>query len=299
MLTGHATGAFRAKLGAVGLWLAVAVAGWCLSGGKPAAAAERLLWHSDYSQARQEAIDGGKLLCLAFEDRQGSSPSDRMWSELAAHAKFEEFSSRHVFTRLSSDTKVRVNGQEISLLQHGAFREMHGKPGLAILDFSDPESPQFGHVVSVYPRYPVPQDHLQHLLSLPSGSLTQRTLILAVRMHPERPQSTAGDHHPLLASEAESHSLHQANITNQGHHNFDTRFHRINARLTGGLMVQEVVAESWPGQGLFDAAVECVGSWRQSGGHWSAVRSRHRLFGYDMKRGRNGVWYATGLFARP
>jgi hypothetical protein len=28
------------------------------------------------------------------------------------------------------------------------------------------------------------------------------------------------------------------------------------------------------------------------------VRSRQSFFGYDMKRGRNGVWYATGIFAR-
>jgi hypothetical protein len=26
------------------------------------------------------------------------------------------------------------------------------------------------------------------------------------------------------------------------------------------------------------------------------VRSRHPLFGYDIKRGRNGIWYATGIF---
>jgi hypothetical protein len=28
------------------------------------------------------------------------------------------------------------------------------------------------------------------------------------------------------------------------------------------------------------------------------VRSRHPLFGYDIKRGQNGIWYATGIFGR-
>jgi hypothetical protein len=49
--------------------------------------------------------------------------------------------------------------------------------------------------------------------------------------------------------------------------------------------------------GLVAAAIDCVHSWRQSSGHWSAVRSRHRFYGYDMKRGSNGIWYATGIFS--
>ncbi|HJT35965.1 MAG TPA: hypothetical protein VJ783_28310, partial [Pirellulales bacterium] len=39
-----------------------------------------------------------------------------------------------------------------------------------------------------------------------------------------------------------------------------------------------------------------VDSWRHSSGHWSAVYHRQPRFGYDMKRGVNGIWYATGLF---
>jgi hypothetical protein len=135
------------------------------------------------------------------------------------------------------------------------------------------------------------------LLHLPRGTLTQRTLIFAVRTHAESPASTQGDFSPILARETESHARHQASITLQGHHNWNTRFHAINAQLSGGLLAREVCAESWPGQNLFDAAAECVHSWRQSPGHWSAVSSRHPLFAYDMHRGANGVWYAAGIFA--
>jgi hypothetical protein len=59
-----------------------------------------------------------------------------------------------------------------------------------------------------------------------------------------------------------------------------------------------VVAESWPGQELVEACVDCVHSWRQSSGHWSAVQGRQRAFGYDIRRGFNGIWYATGIFGR-
>jgi hypothetical protein len=59
----------------------------------------------------------------------------------------------------------------------------------------------------------------------------------------------------------------------------------------------EVVAESWPDQNLIDSCIDCVDSWRHSPGHWRAVRGRHRLFGFDIRRGRNGIWYGTGIFA--
>jgi hypothetical protein len=72
------------------------------------------------------------------------------------------------------------------------------------------------------------------------------------------------------------------------------RFQRIVGRLRGGAP-REICAESWPGQNLIEAALECVHSWRTSSGHWSALRYRNRSFGFDMKRGNNGVWYATGI----
>ena len=60
----------------------------------------------------------------------------------------------------------------------------------------------------------------------------------------------------------------------------------------------EVVAESWPNQNLIDSCVDCVHSWRQSPGHWSAVQARQASYGYDIRRGGNGIWYATGIFAK-
>ena len=62
------------------------------------------------------------------------------------------------------------------------------------------------------------------------------------------------------------------------------------------MLSREVCAESWPGQRLVEAAEECVHSWRQSSGHWEAVSGQHVCFGYDMKLGASGVWYATGIF---
>jgi hypothetical protein len=87
-----------------------------------------------------------------------------------------------------------------------------------------------------------------------------------------------------------------ARIQLQGHHNWESRFHEISSRMGSGLSAREVVAESWGHEDLLDAAIECVHSWRQSPGHWNAVRAAHTYYGYDMKQGTNGKWYATGLF---
>jgi hypothetical protein len=49
---------------------------------------------------------------------------------------------------------------------------------------------------------------------------------------------------------------------------------------------------------MIDSCVDCVDSWRQSPGHWGAVRARQSRFGYDIRRGRNGIWYGTGILVR-
>ncbi|HEX4147830.1 MAG TPA: hypothetical protein VHY20_02540, partial [Pirellulales bacterium] len=115
-------------------------------------------------------------------------------------------------------------------------------------------------------------------------------------IHPEAPASTQGTDLPVLVAEAGSHSSYQASIRVQGHHFLDRRFHRLSGLLPRGLRPREVCAESWPNERLVDAAVDCVDCWRQSSGHWSAVRANHPHFGYDMQKGSNGIWYATGVF---
>ena len=138
------------------------------------------------------------------------------------------------------------------------------------------------------------------LMDLPPGSVTQRTMVFAVRIHPEKPASTLGEADPVLYDEAASHSQYQAQIRVQGHQQWESRFHRIISRLFGrgtpGTPC-EVVAESWPNENLVDSCVDCVASWRQSSGHWSAVRAQHASYGYDIQRGSNGIWYATGIFS--
>ena len=122
-------------------------------------------------------------------------------------------------------------------------------------------------------------------------------MIWAVRVHPENPASTLGQKNRILAAEAKSHSRYQARLRLQGHHRWENRFHRIRRLLGNQCTPIEVVAESWPEQNMIDSCIDCVASWRQSSGHWSAVKAQHALYGYDIRRGENGIWYGTGIFA--
>lgn len=270
---------------------------------EPAAADEpaTLTWYEEYLPAIFEARRNHKQLLIYFRKEGQHASQDSFENNTLVNQDIIEKLQDFVLVRLPVDATVTIKEEKITLLEHGAFADLHKRPGVAILDFTKREHAHWGHVVSVYPfksgRYLSPE-HLAIMVDLPPGTLTQRTLIFAVRIHPEAPQSTTGATHTVLMTAATNHSVHQASITLQGHHNWESRFHSINAKLNNGMTATEVCAESWPGEDLVDAAVECVHSWRQSSGHWRAVRSRHPLFGYDMKRGRNGIWYATGIFGR-
>jgi hypothetical protein len=283
-------------------WFAIVIMAAISVGTGSAAASQHefpIAWMDNYQQALEVAAERSQMALVWFYDPVASETNERFERDVLSQSLIADaIAERCVVAKLPLDAKSASEDIPLKLLDHPAFADMQHSPGLAMIDMTDSESPLFRQVVSVYPftRGTISAEKLAVLLALPRGTLTQRTLMFAVRTHREGPRSTEGEFSSLLARETESHASHQARINRQGHHNWETRFHAINARLPSGLLAREVCAESWPGQGLVEAAEECVHSWRQSPGHWEAVRTKHALFGYDMKRGSNGVWYAAGIF---
>jgi len=278
--------------------------------------ADAVPWRTDYRAALAEARQRRAMVLLWFIDPERPDENEALESKLFRHRDVSALLDRVVPVKLSEDAAISLQPaddprttttdhpqteiRQLRLLDHPAFEEMLGQTGVALIDLRDAASPHFHEVVSVLPfgdRRITPRQ-LAALLDLPDGSLTQRTLIWAVRTHPESPQSASCEASPLLMHEAASHAAYQASLGTGGHHQWDERFHRINQRLPDGLLAQEICAESWPGQPLVAAAEECVHSWRQSRGHWDAVRTLHPLFGYDMRRSAGGIWFAAGIFGR-
>lgn len=276
----------------------------CPSEGKPPTQEGEqtpLPWHEDYAGAMDRAATEKKMLLVYFHTVGDCPPERQFETETLGSPDLRSRLAAVVRVKLPADAKITVGGEPIVLLKHAAFAEMRGLPGLAIIDQAN-EDPKFqGQVISAFPFLggrPYTVGEVAAILDLPPGTLTQRTLIYAVRMHPERPASASSRIDPTLLNEAASHAEYQARIARQGHHFWESRFHRINARLPGGCLAYEVCAESWPGQGLLEAAIECVRCWRLSSGHWRSVATPCQAYGYDMKRGGNGVWYATGIVGR-
>jgi len=260
-----------------------------------------VVWHDDYAAARESARLARKPLLVWFMSPADELASAKFQAEVLNQTPIaERIRESLVAARVPLAAESSDDAKMGRLIDHEAFAELRGKAGLAIIDFSDSAAPTFGCVVSIYPftRGTISAEHMTVLLNLPPGTLTQRTLIFAVRTHHDQPASATNDMHPLLATEAAAHSRHQASINFQGHHTWDARFQSINARLPAGCVSYEVCAESWPGQSLLDAAHECVDSWRQSSGHWGQVSRQAEYYGFDMQRGTSGVWYATGIFGR-
>lgn len=261
-----------------------------------------LHWHGNYAKAYDKARSSQRMLLVNFAPTRASRAQQELEATIAARPEWQSKLKQFVLCRIPANAQIMVKGKTIRLLSHAAFGEMHGQPGVAVIDLVNEGESYYGRVVSAFPfmtskYYRWQTNHFATILDLPPGTITQRTMIWAVRTHPERPASTSGVHDPALAGAASNHSQHQASIGVQGHHNWSGRFHRLRRLLGGGLPV-EVVAESWPGQTMIDSCVDCVESWRQSSGHWSAVRSWQSRYGYDIRRGRNGIWYGTGIFVR-
>lgn len=258
---------------------------------------DALTWHADYLKAVEAARETKTLLLVWFADEKKPAANEKFAASVLNAAEVRPLLAEMTLVKISTMATIEEKGKELKLLEHSTLKELLGGPGLAMIDFRNEKQKFQYQVVSIYPfqRGEISLPKLKVLCELPAGTLTQRTLMFAVRTHSAKPASAWSPHSEYLAKEAEKHSVHQASINLQGHHNWDARFHQINAGLgVGG--AKEVCAESWPGQTLLDAAEECVHSWSQSSGHWASVSAKHAFFGYDMKRGTNGVWYATGIF---
>ncbi|MEI8070250.1 MAG: hypothetical protein WCI09_01545 [Planctomycetota bacterium] len=266
-----------------------------------------------YGQATQIARQRQAMLLVSVEPSLLQSPTPatnvsstavRTWLERRdVQDLFASSKTPWVFCQSDINDLSAIQGAHTRLVDHPSLVELRRGPGLFVVDYAHAESGLHGRIVSILPRTPgkyyhfLPA-HINDLATLPAGTLTQRSMILAVRIHPERPQSALGMCDPMLASEAAAHSTHQATIGKQGHHNWQSRSQAIAAKLAGAGSPSEVCAESWKDQDLLDSCVDCVASWRQSSGHWNAVRSRQSAYGYDIRRGSSGIWYATGIFAR-
>jgi hypothetical protein len=268
-------------------------------------------WETDYDYAKRMAEQSARcLLIYLYAENDSELPeapaplpiidacrgfSTVVLDDTVVRAGLDKY----VLLKLPMSAKITSNeGTEQSIYSQPGFEHMLDLPGLVVIDFAHP-APYYGEIVGILPflRGESPTaKQVDIFLNLPPGTLTQRTLTYAVRIHPDRPLSTDGEPSPIVMQAATDHALYQAERGVLGHQNFGARSAQVKALLNGSGSPSEICAQTQNSLSLFEAALASMRMWRNSSGHWSIARKHHTYYGYDMVRGKNGSWYAVGFF---
>ena|GEM_PF-608498 len=290
-----------------------------------------VLWETDFEYAKKLAQQSTRnlLIYLYADYDQDIHEALANLPVVSACREFDTHTLNDVFVRSGLDCFVPLKlpidakiidetGEKQSIYTLPGFEHMLGHPGLIVIDFAHRDMPYYGEVVGILPFLGQPflgghdLDHpadsvrlpdancrraeqTEIFLTLPAGTLTQRTLTYAVRTHHDKPLSSGGVPAPIVVRLATEHAEYQAERGRLGHQNFGVRSYQAKEVLGGG-SPSEICAQSRPGLGLFEGAISCMRAWRNSGAHWTIARRHHTYYGYDMVLGRNGAWYAVGFF---
>ena len=283
-----------------------------------------LTWHTNYVSAYQQARREQKMLFLFFRDARDPRVADAYERNVLSNPENQTPLKNVVRAILPLDVPQPVVVKPVSaspnadspaadaatqpaetsppaprrLLSHRSFAYLYGRMGIAMIDLQDSKSPHYGKVVSAHPFTPgqhYTTSGTQTVLGLPAGSVTQRALIYAVRMHPSQPASAFCTAHPYLLEQSRRSSQLMAQSESVGHHDWGTRSAEITSAT--GRSPMEVAACGFGSSALIDAAFECVANWQGSPTHWGMMTAPATLFGYDMVQGASGNWYGTGIFA--
>lgn len=260
-----------------------------------------LEWQTSYTAAFKQASTEKKMLFLFFRDEQNPRLADIYEKEVLADKDLADLLDEVVRVVLPLDAVRPLRIPEmpgLTLMSHSSFQYMYGRQGIAMIDLTDPESKLHGQVVSSHPFTPgkyYTTRGTKIVLELPEGTVTQRALIYAVRLHPAAPISTTdGKCHSYLCQQARNSSKLMATYESVGHHDWGVRYGEIAANT--GKSAQEVAAMGG-NLPLIDAAILIVDQWYGSPAHWSIMSGPASIFGYDLVRAPSGNWYGTGIFA--
>ena len=272
-------------------------------------------WETNYEYARRTAESSSRCL-LVYLCAEGNTELPEALVNQPVVSVCREFDTvvldddsvregldAYVLLKLPMDAGISgEGGTKRSIYALPGFEHMLEHPGLVVIDFaSNQDMPYYGEVVGILPFLRGGQEcpsatHVTTFLSLPPGTLTQRTLTYAVRIHPDKPLSSDGEPLPIVVQAATDHAAYQAERGVIGHHNFSARTQKVKEVLGGGSPA-EICAQCRSGENLFEGAAACMRLWRGSSAHWAIARKSHTYYGYDMVRSdKNGSWYGVGYF---
>ncbi len=250
--------------------------------GRPAIAAEPLVWHDDYFTAYRDAERQQKQLFIFFRDERDSAAADSYELTVLTDDSLQESLRKMVLAVIPVDVSIPESDER--LLDYDAFQHQQHRQGIAVVDLVESGSDLHGKVVSAHPftrgRH-LTAASTKIVLDLPRGTITQRSLIYAARINPYRPAGAQGEAAPELLDFAQRHCGTMCSWNSMHHSSY------------GGM---EIVANNGAGATIVDTAKSFIRMWQGSPAHWGILSGGHAKFGLDMKRSPSGHWYATGVF---
>src|SRR5690606_21794223 len=110
----------------------------------PAAAFEPaapLVWHRDYQLAYQDAKASKKMLLIFFQSTRHGDMTRSVEDMMLRNREVSARLNRYVLAKLPLNAEVLDGDKRVKLINHGAFQEMQGREGLAVVDLAHEGTP--------------------------------------------------------------------------------------------------------------------------------------------------------------
>ncbi|MDA0921325.1 MAG: hypothetical protein O2945_19825 [Planctomycetota bacterium] len=275
------------------------------------APAESLSWHSDYLAAYVEASQEKRFLLMLFRENavggEPLAPTDSVFDP-SLRPMLEQFSRVELPLNAAMPNVSSKNEDSEQdalpnlLLKHRSFRHLGMQPGIAVVDLTDPASPNHARVVSVLPLQENGQFNnadLMLALNLPQGAISQRTLLFAIRSTVPDSSLSMREFSPTLIELAHRNSRYMANSGQVGSFDRENRAQQIEKEFGPQARLKELVFATEAETGIQDAALQAVTSWISNSESFDILDSPARAMGMEMfQNSESGRWFVTCFVVR-
>ena len=275
------------------------------------APAESLSWHSDYLAAYVEASQEKRFLLMLFRENaiggEPLAPTDSVFDP-SLRPMLEQFSRVELplnaaMPNVSSKSEdPEQDALPNLLLKHRSFRHLGMRPGIAVVDLTDPASPNHARVVSVLP---LPENgqfnnaDLMLALNLPQGAISQRTLLFAIRSTVPDSSLSMREFSQTLIELAHRNSRFMANAGQVGSFDRENRAQQIEKEFGPQAKLKELVFATEAETRIQDAALQAVTSWISNSESFDILDSPARAMGMEMfQNSESGRWFVTCFVVR-
>jgi len=272
---------------------------------------DSLKWHSDYIAAYVEASQEKRYLLMLFRDAvAGGEPLASIDDVFAPSMRpiLEQFSRvelplNAVMPSLADkNNDTQKKGLPNLLLKHRSFRHLGTQPGIAVVDLTNRSSPNYARVVSVLPLPESSQfqnDSLTLALNLPKGTISQRTLLFAIRSTVPDSSLSMREFNSTLVELAHRNSRYMANSGQAGSFDQETHRQRIEQEFGPQAELKQLVFATDSEATIHEAALQAVTSWIETSESFDVLDAPATAMGMDMFQNfESGRWFVTCFVIR-